>query len=369
MTKSITAPVRALALAVLLTASLPAQSVSHKIDLPEDSPVVLLSANFDNSTAAARGGAYLVDVHAALSLRNAGQKPIRGVTLSVSAQQVAPGGEGSVAVPSLNVDPGGAFSVRIDMRLLRPLSARPGGPGVEVKLDGVLFDDLSFFGPDVLHSRRSMTLWELEARRDREYFKSLLAGGGAERLRQEMQALASQPSQRGPGVQMVRGRATNIDAERQVQFAFLDIPEAPVEALAGTASVSDEEAHAPQFRIRNRSGRPVEHLEIGWIVRDQQGRAFLAASMPADLKLAPNQSGQVRKDAALRFQSPVSLDDMSGFVSSVEFSDGAFWIPSRDALAAPGLRDVVPPSPEQQRLLQIYNRKGLGDLIEELDKF
>ncbi len=51
-----------------------------------------------------------------------------------------------------------------------------------MKLDGILFDDLSFYGPDNLHSRRTMTVWELEARRDRQYFRKLLdqPGGRAQ---------------------------------------------------------------------------------------------------------------------------------------------------------------------------------------------
>jgi hypothetical protein len=44
-----------------------------------------------------------------------------------------------------------------------------------VGLDGVLFDDFSFYGPNQLDSKRSMMVWETEAQRDRQYFKSILA--------------------------------------------------------------------------------------------------------------------------------------------------------------------------------------------------
>ena len=288
------------------------------------------------------------------------------MTLMVSAQDAA--GKGSVSVPTLDAGPGETFSVHIDTRLVRPLAA--GNPVVEVTLDGVLFDDLSFYGPDMLHSQRTMTRWELEAQRDRKYFKTLLETGGAEGLRKEMLlSLARQGDRSQRGVQMVRGRATNIDAERESQFAFLDIPESPVEASSGRARIGAGLAGAPRFEVRNRSNRAVQHLEIGWIVKDQQGREFLAASMPADMNLAPNQSGQVAQDAALRFDRPVSIQSMSGFVSSVEFADGSQWIPSRSALDQPGLRQVVAPSPEEQRLSQIYSKKGLQALIDELKKF
>jgi hypothetical protein len=222
----------------------------------------------------------------------------------------------------------------------------------------------------MLHSQRTMTMWELEAQRDRKYFKGLLETAGGEGLRKEMLAsLARQGDRSQPGVQMVRSRATNIDAEPEAQFAFLEIPESPVTASSGMARIGSSLAGAPRFEVKNRSNRPVQHLEIGWIVKDQQGREFLAASMPADLKLAPNQSGQVAQDAALRFDRPVAIQSMSGFVSSVEFTDGSQWIPTRGALDQLRLRQVVAPSPEEQRLSQIYNKKGLQALIEELKKF
>jgi hypothetical protein len=168
---------------------------------------------------------------------------------------------------------------------------------------------------------------------------------------------------------MVRGRATNLDTERESQFAFLDIPESPVEASGGVARIGASLAGAPRFEVRNRSNRPVRHLEVAWIVKDQQGREFLAASMPADMTLVPNQTGQVVQDAALRFDRPISIDSMSGFVSSVEFADGSQWIPSRGALDQARLRQLINPSPEEQRLSQIYTRKGIQALIEELKKF
>ena len=355
----------------VLTAGAGAQTFSHRIDLGTDSPVALLSEDFSNSATAARGGTYMVDVRAALSLRNTTQRKIRAVTLVVYAQEVAPGGKGSVSVSSLNVAPGEAFKVNIAVPLLRPLGpTNPSGPTVEVKLDSVLFDDLTFFGPDTLKSQHAMLRWEMEARRDRKHFKTLLETAGAEGLRKEMVAgLARQDDRRRPGAQMARGRSTNTEAEREMKFAFVDIPESPVEALSGSARVALNEARAPRISVRNRSPRPVDHVEIGWIVRDQLGREFLAASMPADLKLDPNQSGDVRQEGALRLQDTMPIQTMTGFVSSVSFADGTVWIPSRSALAIPRLREILPPSPEEQRLLQLYTKKGLDALIEELKKF
>ena len=59
-----------------------------------------------------------------------------------------------MTIPSLNIGPGEVFPVRIDMQLVRPTQTA-GGPLVGVDLDGVLFQDLSFYGPDRLNSRRT----------------------------------------------------------------------------------------------------------------------------------------------------------------------------------------------------------------------
>lgn len=295
---------------------------------------------------------------------------MRGVTLAVLAQESTPGGRSSVSVPSLDVGPGETFPVRIDVPLLRPLGAGQGEPAVEVRLDGILFDDLSFYGPDRLNSQRTMTVWELEARRDRKHFKSLLEAGGRDALQKEMLASLARDAERPqPGLQMARGRSTATESEKDMPFAFVDQPESPVDPEDGVSRVSVSEARAPRFVVRNRSSRAIKFVEIGWIVRDAQGREFLAASMPADLALPPGQSGAVAQDATLKLPRELSIQSMRGFVSSVAFADGSYWIPSRASLDDPKLRSVVAPSPEEQRLAGIYRNKGVNALMEELKKF
>src|SRR4029077_12024071 len=99
------------------------QNLAHKIDFPHDAPVTLAGDEWGGSAATVRGGAYAIDVRVALSLRNASQRRIRGITLTVLAQEATPGGKGSISVPSLDVGPGDTFSVRGDLPLLRPISA------------------------------------------------------------------------------------------------------------------------------------------------------------------------------------------------------------------------------------------------------
>ncbi len=358
--------------AAVAWAQAPGAPSSVKISLPPDSPVALTSADWGESRATPRGGAMQLDLHASLQFRNTGPRRVRGVTLLVLAQDVTPGGKASVSVPSLDIAAGEVFPVRIDLRLLRPLGA---GPLVEVSLDGVLFEDLTFYGPDRLSSRRSMTAWELEARRDRRHFRSVLEARGPEGLRDEVLAsLARQAERPRLDVQMARaGRATNVEPEREVAFAFLHLPEAPVDAVEGVARISGNEARAPRIEIRNRSERPVRHVEIGWILRDRQGRQFQAGAVPADVTLKPGARAQVAPDTALRISErsgqPVPLEGMTGYVAQVEFADGKLWVPSRALMAGAGLERVAAPSPEEQRLTEMYRKKGLTALVDELKRF
>src|SRR5690349_16129732 len=131
-----------------------------KVNIPQDSPVSFVSMTMGESRVTARGAALLLDLHMSLELRNASPNPIHGVILRVVSQEVAAGGKGSVAYPSLNIKPGDAFPVRIDLQLIRPTQVVGGGPLVQVDLDGVLFQDFSFYGQDKLNSKRLLTVWE-----------------------------------------------------------------------------------------------------------------------------------------------------------------------------------------------------------------
>ncbi len=358
-----------LSLAAVALFAQPDRRGSLKVDLPKDSPISVLSADWGESSTTVRGGAMVLDLRTALTLRNSSSRRIRSITLLVQAQEITPGGKASISVPSLDVGPGETFPVKIDLRLLRPVSNN-GGPLVQVALDGVLFDDLGFYGANKLNSRRVMTVWELEARRDRKYFKAVLDKSGPAGLKEEaLRTMARQNDRPIQGVQSVRGRSTNVEAERDMQLAFLKVPESPIEAIEGIARVSANEVHAPKLEIRNRSDRAVRYLEMGWILKDPSGRDFLAGTVPADLQLAPGASSTILQDTTLRVPERFAVGGMTGFVSSVEFQDGTFWIPSRAALTDAQLGRAVAPSPEEQRLMQIYLKKGVTALVDELKKF
>jgi hypothetical protein len=290
----------------------------------------------------------------------------------VQSQEVTPGGRASVTKVSLDVAPGETFPVRVELRLLRPIS-RGTGPLVEMSLDGVLFDDLVFYGPNKLDARRELTAYELEAQRDRRYFLSILQAQGPEGLKNAM--LLSQARQSDTlrlGVQLARGRTTNIESERKIEFSFLRFPDSPVDPVAGMAYVSGTEAQAPKVEVVNRSQRAVQYIELGWILKDRHGREFLAGSVPARANLAPGHKTEVLGQNALKFSdrggAPVAIDGMTGFVSQVEFTDGSVWVPSRLNLNEPRLQRAIAVSPEEERLTSIYRKRGLQSVVDELKR-
>lgn len=354
---------------LLLAGALSAQPASPKllsvVATPSDAPVRIETFDQGDSRVAPRGGAMVVDVHSSVTLKNTSTRRVRGVTLLVTAQEVTPGGKGSVAQPSLDIGPGETVSVRIDLQLLRPLTVpSPGVALAEVSVDGVLFDDLGFYGPNKLNCRRLMTVWELEARRDRKYFASVLEKNGETGLKQAMvDSLNRQRDQQDFSVRVAKGRVSAMEAARPVEFAFVKTPGSPVEGEAGQAPVTASDIGAPKIKLTNKSSRAVRGVEMGWIVRDRSGQEILATTIPAKVSLNPGQSADVPENVSLRISrksgQPVDVAGMKGYVANVEYADESIWVPER----AMGI------SPEEQRLSQIYRSKGYGALLRELKKF
>lgn len=353
---------------------------SVKIDLPPNSPLALVSVSMGDSRATTRGSAVELNLHMSLTLRNAGFHRVRGVTLLITAQEFAPGGKGSVARPCIDVAPSKEFTVPIDIRLVRPVQ-QAAGPLVRVQLDGVLFDDLSFFGPNKLNSQRAMTFWETEAQRDRTYFKQVLAAKGEKGLKEEMLLSMEKQAER-PQLDVAISRTGRTvgsvvsGGEHVAQFAFLSMPGAPVQPVEGSALISGNEARGPQIEVVNKSSRAVRYVEIGWMVKDREGHEYLAGSVPGSstaMLLPPGQRGRLLPDTTMKFSRtgrPVEIQGMTGFVSQVEFADGKVWVPTRDEIksASPLLR-IIAPSPEEQRLADIYSNRGIAALIAELKQY
>jgi hypothetical protein len=368
--------------ASLLAQDAPLASSSVRIDLPEDSPVAVMRTDTGTSRTTARGAALVLDLNLSLTLKNISPNRIHGVTLRVVSQEVAMGGVGSVFQPGLNVGPGEAFPVHISTKLMRPMQMA-GGPLLQVNLDGVLFQDLSFYGPDKLHSRRIMIASEMESQRDRLALKRLLAQGGGPALKDAMlKVLARRDALPQIQGRIVRGHTvTNaglaaIAPERQEQFAFLQFPDGPIQLIRGSALIAGSDARTPSIEVANLTDKPVKYVELGWVLTDSNGSSYMAGSLPSSdpaFSLAARGTGKVSQENTLEFSTggkPLSIRKVTGFVNQVEFADGKVWVPTRQNMDSnPLLLQVMEPSVEEERLANLYVTKGLPALVEELKKY
>ena len=368
--------------ASLLAQDVPLASSQVRIDLPEDSPVAVMRTDTGTSRQIARGAALVLDLNLSLTLRNISNNRIHGVTLRVVSQEVAMGGVGSVFQPGLNVGPGEAFPVHIATKLMRPMQMAA-APLLLVNLDGVLFQDLSFYGPDKLHSRRVMTASEMEAQRDRTALKRLLAQGGNEGLKSAiLKILARRDALPEIQGRIVRGHAlTNagmaaIVPERQEQFAFVQFPDGPIQLLRGSATIGGSDARTPSIEVANLTDKPVKYVELGWVLTDSTGRSYMAGSLPSSdpaFSLPARGTGKVSTENTLEFSTggkPLSIRKVTGFVNQVEFADGKVWVPTRQNMDSnPLLLQVMEPSVEEERLANLYVTKGLPALVDELKKY
>lgn len=355
-----------------------------EVTVPSGVPLSIVSRDLSETQVSTVGGAMVIDLRCNLILRNEGDKPIRGVTFAVLAQETTAGGKASVAVPSLNVRRSESFPVRIGLRLLRPLPA-PASDVVEVSLDGVLLADLSFAGPDKLDSRRKMTVLELEARRDRRYFLEALQDGGEDALRDAVVASLARQRQRptlearlAGNTGRAMGAAALASQRNSIALAFARIPDSPLDLVSGRGTAAGDIAEAPRITVKNRSLRPIRYFELGWLIDSASGTRYAVGAVPAppDLRtLAPGGEAATDRDRRFRFvplnpsDSGFSINGMAGFVSQVQFADGSIWIPSREDLEKASLLGALPVSAEEQRLTSLYQSKGLKNLVAELSSY
>jgi hypothetical protein len=343
---------------------------------PKDSPVLMRDhKGFTNVTM--RGPSMVVDLHETLILINVGKKPICGLTLRVEAQDITPWGKGSVIKPSLFVLPGEEFPVKVDMQLLRPITAAKSESAmVQVSLDCALFSDLKAYGPDKLNSRSTLMVYEMEARRDRQFLGRLLGNGKIPELREELNFGMQDSIPRQLGLELLRGPRVTPLREQALVVSPVSFPKSPVQPLSGTAQVAGNEVRAPRVDVRNVSKLRVASVAMGWIVRDDHGTDFVAGALTSRSPIGPVQTSSISESGTLRFSLPTGhpmvIDGLMTFVNDVEFADGTVWIPSRDDIDAATqdhtLRRELATSPEEQRLASIYRREGTEGLKKELKR-
>lgn len=342
-----------------------------QVSFPADAPLAVVSSGWGESRSIPRGGASVVDVKTSLKLKNLSRLRLRGISLQVSSQEVAPGGRASVSVPSLDVYPGQEFPVKIDLRLLQPQTAA--GPAVvTVTLDGILYEDLSFYGPNRLGSRRQLTAWEIEARRDRQYLRGVLARQGEEGLKRAMvEILARENTRPRLDVRLARGAAALPNA-RAVETAFLNPAESPVMGLKAVARVAENRLQILELAFENRDRREVRSVELGLLIRDAEGREYSAGALPTPVEMKPSTKGIANPTASITLSRgqglPLKIESLTGFVQQVEFTNGDVWVPGIAFREEARLTKLLPGSLEEQRLSEIYRRRGLPALLEELNR-
>jgi hypothetical protein len=347
------------------------------VQFPHDSPVLLVGFDMSPMTVTVRGSSMVMDLHETLVLRNVGSKPICGLTLKVEARDLAPYGKGSVIKPSLFVLPGEEFPVKVDMQLLRPISAAKSESAmVQVTLDCALFSDLKAYGPDKLNSRRTLLVYEMEARRDRQYLARMLDRGQLPELREELNFGIQDFVPRQLGLELLRGPRPATLREQAVTVNPMPFPREPVQPLSGAAQVAGNEVRAPRVEVRNTSKMRVASVAMGWIVRDDRGTDFVAGAVTSPVVIGPVETSSISEPGTLRFSrstgQPMVIDSLMTFVNDVQFADGTLWIPSRADIDAatqdPELRRELATSPEEQRLARIYRRDGTAGLKKELKR-
>jgi len=362
----------------------PAQAI--RVSVASGVPLSIVKKDAGRTRVQVQGSLMIIELHCDLTVRNESSQYLRGVTFAILTDPLATGGRATVALPSLHVEPDGTFPARLNLRLLRPLPASADDV-IEVNVDGVLMADLSFHGPDRFNSRRRLTVWEMEADRDRDYFKSLLALGGRGRLQSAMAAsikrqlqprIEARPAEAGTAVASTTNsdRRAQTAQEQQVALVSVNLAEAPLEVLSGSSAVEGATAQSPRVTVKNRSPKRVRYFEIGWLVSDAAGNRYAAGWVPGTRQaVSPGETASTVAQRAFVFQASAAtaprfaIGGMSGYVSQVEFDDGSFWVPSRRGLEESKLLDAAPVSAEEQRLTGLYTSRGLNGVIQELEKF
>ncbi len=349
------------------------------VAVPAEVPLAIVSTDFKDSEIRPRGGTLVIGLDGEVRLRNTGAGRIRGITVAVSAAESALGGRAVFAASSLNVPPSKTFPLNLNMRLLRPLPS-PAGAVVRATVDGVLYDNLVFTGPNRLDSKRKMTVRELEARRDREHFRTIFESEGRDGIVQAMQSSLRRQAERPTLSARLAGRSGAAIAAagkpHKLELAMVGSAGAPLLLDRGSALVTGAYSEAPAFRLINRADRPLRSFELGWVIQDAGGTRYSAGSVPMDaaqsiaagVVFSSSAKQQFAFRSARHGPGP-TIEGMSVYVRHAQFSDGRIWIPSRSDLEAASLLDVVPVSAEEQRLTGLYRERGPDAVTEELRKF
>ena len=137
------------------------------------------------------------------------------------------------------------------------------------------------------------------------------------------------------------------------------------------------EVRAPRVEVRNTSQKAVRNVEMGWILRDERGRDFVAGSVAPRSRWTLVQCGRQNDGAghtALLTLPGQPVTWMRSWPLSVMWSmrTAISGSPSRrdilEATSDPILRRALSTSPEQQRLGRYLPTQGHERLEAELSR-
>jgi hypothetical protein len=212
----------------------------------------------------------------------------------------------------------------------------------------------------------------VEARRDRQYLRQILSRSGEDALRRAMgEILARESARPRLDVRLARSTLALANANR-VETAFLAQPEIPVEGTKSVAVSAGNQLLILELGFQNRDRREVRSVELGLIVRDTEGREFSAGALPANLEMKPHGAGTIQPTVNITLSRPqgvpLRIESVTSFVQQVEFANGEVWVPSSAFHNEARLSRLIPGSLEEQRLSEIYRRRGMAALVEELNR-
>jgi hypothetical protein len=314
-----------------------------------------------------------------LVLKNTSMKTIAGCTFRVDTGKSSLLPHASASMPSLDLRSGEVAQVPLEVELARSFTTARSLPAVlSISLDGVLFADGSSYGPDTLHSLRTLSRAEAENRHERQYLTSLLRAGRLADIRQELNfGLPDTPLSLAVSVlPTVSSASSGEGGAKRIKLTSLPVPNAPAEAVGGEADLLNDGLSAPAVVLRNVSAKTILSASIAFLVRDEQANEFVAADLPEQTGILPGKQTKIQESGFVRLSRtkgpPLEIRAVAVLVTSVEFADGTVWVPDRAeidaATANPELRRLLSDSPERQRLAGIFRRDGINAVTAELRK-
>lgn len=346
---------------------------SLRLNLPNDTPVLLESFDVGTGAQHQRGFPGAGRFDAALKLRNIASKTIVGIVFTINYDALGHLPAASVITTGLHVPPAAEFPLHMSLQTAQGTRMALNSPAsLNVSLDCVLFSDLSFYGSDPLHERDNLIVYELQARRERSYVGELIKADRLPEVREELNfglppeppawvlTLAAEPK-------VVRGKTLTLQPL---------VEDSPVQMSSGTIQVNGGRFWGPEFEVHVRATPVVpSSVDVALIIADQRGREAVAAILPFTLNGAKGESTvrcSLAGEASALDSVPVLIRKCYAFISDIKFVDGSVWIPGRADLekASDGsLLSALASCPERQRLADVFRRGGIEAVMSDLKQF